>query len=778
MKSGIRQIKATGIALAFLIPASAWTQGALEDYKRAERFLPWNTRDVLALAEVNPHWIEKGHRFWYRKIGRGGKEFVLVDPDRNTQGPAFDYARLAAALSRASHREYPSNRLPFDSFDFVREGKALQLEIEGARWKCSLATYECTRDNERQKNPLETLSPDGRWAAFVRGYNLYVRDLSTGEVVQLTRDGEKGYDYATPLPSLRLMVEHGTEDVQERTAVFWCPDSSKLVTYRLDSRNAGHFTSLQFVPPDQLRPKAYTYTYPLPGEVVPKAQPIIFDVNSGKRTDVDTPPLGVYYYGGPHQITWFKDSKRFYYQFIERGYKATELREVDAETGKQRVMVRETAEPRVDAWGAFRGVVGEGGEVLWPSERDGWNHIYLYDGRTGQLENPVTKGPWVVRGIAHVDEKSRQVYFIAAGREPNEDLYQTHLYKANFDGGGLTLMTPENADHEVTVSSDGAYFVDNYSRPDLPGESVLRHTSDGSVVRELENTDVSALLKIGWKFPEPFRGKAADGQTDIDGLIWRPAHFSPSKKYPVVEHIYSGPHSFFVPKTFAGAITGHRLAGGVPDGDELAVAQLGFIVVAVDGRGSASRSLAFHLFSYRNLGGLFDDHVALIKQMGARYPYMDLSRVGIWGTSAGGYGAAHAILVHPEFYKVCVSISADHDPRLDKAVWNEMYQGYPVQADYVEQSNATLASRLEGHLLLVHGDVDDNVNPVETIRFADALMKANKNFDMLIVPNMFHGEAGNPYLIRRRWDYFVRYLLGVVPPEGFEIKKAEHEPTD
>src|SRR5262249_32037856 len=356
--------------------------------------------------------------------------------------------------------------------------------------------------------------------------------------------------------------------------------------------------------------------------------------------------------------------------------------------------------------------------------------------------------------------KNRRVYFLAGGKESGEDPYQTHLYSAGFDGKGLQLLSPGNANHSVSVSPDGTFFVDNASRPDLPAESVLRRTKDGSQVRVLEKSDVTPLTSSGWKFPEAFQGKSADGSADLYALIWKPSNFDPSKKYPVVEHVYTGPHSFFVPKSFGG---GFYLQS---------VAELGFIVVMIDGRGTSGRSHAFHLFSYRNLGGSFEDHVAIIKQMAAKFPYIDANRVGIFGTSAGGYGAAHAMLVFPEFYKVGVTISGDHDARLDKAWWNEAYQGYPVQDDYIEQSNVSMAGRLEGHLLIEHGDVDDNVHPAATMRFVDALIKAGKNFDMLFVPNMAHGE-GNNYLARRRWDYFVQYLLKVEPPSHFEVKTSD-----
>jgi dipeptidyl aminopeptidase/acylaminoacyl peptidase len=752
------------IASLLLAPLFAWPQGTLADYERAVKFLPPHVRHLVAEADVIPHWIEKSSRFWYRHEGPAGKEFWLVDTGTPKREPAFDHAKLAVALSKAAGNAFLPSKLPFDIFEFTENGAAIRFDIKDAFWTCNLAKYECRRDAEAETHRWEVISPDRKWAAFVNAYNLYVRNISTGEVVELTRDGGHSYDYATPLPSSRLMVEQGTENVRQRPAVFWAPDSSKFITYRIDSRSTGRFTTLQFVPPNQLRPKAFTYAYPLPGEILSKAAPIIFDVRSGKRTDVQTEPLDLEFQGGPF-FAWFKDSKRIHHMFRARGEQTAEFREIDAETGKERTVVREEANTYVDPGENDVEIVNDGAEVLWTSERDGWNQIYLYNGLTGELKNQVTKGSWVVRGISHLDEKARVVYFLACGREPNEDPYLTHLYKVNFDGTGLKLLTPENANHAVSFSPDGSFYVDSYSRVDLPGEAVLRRTSDDSTAQTLEKTDPNELLKTGWKFPEPFHGKATDGTTDIYGLIWRPSIFDHSKKYPVIEQIYTGPQSFFVPKSF----TAYR-------SPLQSVAELGFIVVMVDGRGTTGRSRAFHEYSYRNLGGVFDDHVALIKQMAAKFPEMDLTRVGIYGTSAGGYGAAHAMLVHPEFYKVCVSISGDHDARLDKAWWNELYQGYPMGEDYVAQSNVTLAGKLEGKLLLVHGDVDENVNPVETMRFADALMKANKNFDMLLVPNMYHGEGRNTYVMRRRWDYFVEHLLGVTPPPGFSIQ-LEDDPA-
>jgi dipeptidyl-peptidase-4 len=760
MMRSTRRLGAFTILLLFLAPTVALAQGTLEDYQRAERFLPGNVRHLVYVADVSPHWIEKTDRFWYRRVGLTDTAFILVDAEKNTSSPAFDHERLATALSRAAKQQYSASALPFSEIEFVDGGKAIRFSIDGAQWTCPLASYECQKEEAHPETPSEVLSPNKRWAAYVKEHNLYLRDVSTGTVLQLTHDGVAGWDYATALTSLRVMVDQGTEDVKLPAAVFWSPDSSKLVTYRLDSRSSGRFTSLQFVPPHQLRPLAFTYVYPLPGEVLAKAIPIIFDIQSGKRIDVDAASIELPFQDGP-SFDWFPNSKSFYYDYDERGFKAKELRVVDASTGEQKALVREQSDSYVDPGRTFYRFDEATGEILWASERNGWDHLYIYNQKTGQLENQITQGSWNVRQIEHVDEKNRRIYFLGNGREKGEDPYQQHLYSVGFDGKGLQLLSPENADHSVSVSPDGNFFVDNYSRPDLLGVAVLRRTKDGSEVHVLEKTDGSELLKTGWKFAEPFVGKATDGTTDIYGLIWRPSNFDPAKKYPIVEFVYTGPQAFFVPKSFGLTLWLQS------------VAELGFVVMMVDGRGTAGRSRAFRQFSYRNLGGVFEDHVALIKQMAARYPYMDATRVGIFGTSAGAYGAAHAMLAFPEFYKVGVSTSGDHDARLDKAWWNEAYQGYPVQDDYAAQSNVTMAGRLQGHLLLEHGDIDDNVHPAETIRFVDALMKANKNFDMLFVPNMFHGESGEHalYLVRRRWDYFVQYLLGVTPPANFEIKE-------
>jgi dipeptidyl-peptidase 4 len=753
--------------ILFLTAESAVAQGTLADYQRAQRFLPGNIRhSVFAAGMAN--WIGKTGAFWFVENTPAGKQFVFVDAAQNTSRPAFDHARLAGALSRAAGQAYTPTNLPFETFDFTEDQSAIQFQLDGADWTCTLSDYHCNRREAANRDRMEDVSPDGHWAAYVEDHNLFLRNTSTGQVIQLTRDGVPGWDYATSLPDLSALVREGVsrgEDVKGPPEVFWSPDSSKLVTYRIDSRNAGRFTSLQFVAPGQIRPKAYDYVYPLPAEALPSASVIIFDVLTGKRIDVKTERLEIPFQGGPGYFEWFPDSKSFYYEHGTRGNKETELRVVDANTGDQKVVISEQDGLYIDPGEHFFRYVEDNGGIVWSSEKDGWNHLYLYD-NDGQLKNQITQGPWVVRELEYIDAKNKQVYFLASGREQGEDPYLTHLYRTNLDGSDLKLLTPENANHAVEMSPDGQYFVDSYSRADLAGESVLRRSSDGSEVRVLAKTDISALMKTGWKYPQTFEGKATDDKTDLYGLIWRPSNFDPSKKYPIIEYVYTGPQGFFVPKTFSAAL---RLQS---------MSELGFVLVMVDGRGTTGRSRAFHEFSYHNLGGSFADHVAVIKQMAAKYPYMDITRVGIFGTSAGGYGSAHAILQFPDFYKVCVSTSGDHDARLDKAWWNEQYQGYPVGADYNDQSNVTMAGQLKGHLLLIHGDIDNNVHPVETMRFVDALMSANKTFDMLFVPNMLHGDTGPHalYVTRRRWDYFVQYLLGMTPPENFQIREERLPP--
>lgn len=754
------------LAVILFMPLLSLAQGTVEDYKRAQQFLPANLKNVINSAEVRPHFIGETSRFWYSREERGTKQYLLVDPVKKTRVLLFDHSRLAAGLSYAAHREYNSANLPFDELEVSADLATISFVAEGTAWKCVSASGECERATTRAKK-LSAMSPDGSWLAFVRDYNLWLRSTATGQEVALTQDGVKDYDYATELPEGKFLIEEASRGVPAPVQVFWSPDSSRLVTYRMDSRYAGRLTTIQSAPPDRLRPLVYSYVYQLPGEWLPRAEPVIFEVGSGKRIPIQTEPIEMEFQGGP-SFDWSSDGKRIFFSTNGRAYKSSEFREADAATGAARIVVQEKAETNIDPGANFIRPIGEGSGLLWGSERSGWNHIYLYDMKTGALRAQLTKGDWAVREVVDVDERTGVIYFLAAGREPGEDPYEAHLYRVGVDGSGLQLLTPEFADHSIVMAPSHDYFIDSYSRPDLPTKVALRSTSTGELVLALEETDDKPLRKLGWRYPEAFKGKAADGTTDLYGMIWRPSNFDPKRKYPVVEQIYTGPQGYFVPKTFGRALYGSLQA----------TAELGFIVVMVDGRGTAGRSKAFHDVSYKNLGGKggIDDHIAMLRQMAAKYPYMDLSRVGLYGGSAGGYDTVHAMLTHPDFYKVGVSISGNHDHRMDKAWWNELWMGYPVGDHYRDQSNVTMAEKLEGKLLLIHGDLDDNVNPSATLQLVDALIKANKDFDLLIVPNQYHGDGGNPYLVRRRWDYFVQHLLSVTPPKGFKIEMKSDSP--
>ena len=457
---------------------------------------------------------------------------------------------------------------------------------------------------------------------------------------------------------------------------------------------------------------------------------------------------------------WYENSNAMYFTQQTRGYKYGKLIEADAETGKSRVVISEYDDMFFDRSVIEAHPVHNGEEIIWHSERDGWHHLYLYDGKTGKLKNQITAGEWLVRSVVRVDEKKRQIFFMGAGREAGSDPYYTYLYKINFDGSGLQLLTPETATHDVTLSPDGRCFIDTYSRVDLAPVTILRRASDGNNILDLEKADIDDLIDYGYKYPEAFKVKARDGKTDVYGVLYRPINFDPSKKYPIVEYTYSGPHSFYSPKSFWAYRS--RLHS---------VAQLGFIVVQMDGMGTGKRSRAFHEVSYRNLqdGGL-EDHITGIRQLAEKYPYMDVNRVGIFGYSAGGYDAVNALLRYPDFYKVGMSASGNHDHRMDKADWNEMWMDFPVGQHYIDNSNITRAHMLKGKLLLALGDIDNNVPPFGAFRLVDALVKANKDFDLLILPNRYHDLGYSPYFVRRMWDYFVKHLHNVEPPKEFELE--------
>lgn len=735
-----------------------------EDYKRAESFFSRNIQNLVYGLEVSPQWIEEGQSFWYRINTRQGKRFLFVEPDKKQKKPAFDHDKLARALSEKTEKPYGAGELPFESFKFVdKERKKIEFEAEKKIWIVDLETYDITsKKKEEREEKQEEVSPDGKFVAFARDHNLFIRSAKTGEEIRLSRSGKPLYEYASGLDWYNLIEGEGGK-IPSNFSAQWSPDSKKIFTQILDLRTARKMYLLNSVE-EGYRAKLYSYYRASPGdENIPYIVPVIFDIAKRKEVAVDFPPIPHFIH---HDFRWFDDGKGLYARVFDRGYKAVNVYEIDAETGKTRIVAIDENATCVGTEVSRYKVLPKLGKVLLTSEKDGWNHLYLYDWKTAQLDNRVTRGEFVVLDIAHVDEEKGVVYFTSVGREEGEDPYLVHLYRIHLDGSDCRNLTPESAYHNVSLAPDKSCFVDNFSRADLPTKSVLRNLEDGAVVMDLEQAGIQDVLDKGWNYPEPFCVKAADGVTDIYGLIWRPSGFDPSKKYPVIDQCYTGPHGITTPKTFPRALMSSANS----------LAELGFILITVDGRGTALRSKAFHDFSYRNLGGGCEDHIPAFQQLAEKYPYMDIDRVGIYGHSAGGYDTARALLQWPDFYKVGVASAGNHDHRMAKAWWPEQYMGYPVGEFYDEQSNITNAGNLKGKLLLVHGAMDDNVNPASTIRFADALIKNNKDFDLVIIPPSRHGFRGeySDYFTRKRWDYFVKHLHGVEPP-AYKITPADND---
>lgn len=746
-------------------------------YVRAERLLPWNATRLTSDLVIKPRWIDSDDRFWYRLKTLKRIEFVLVDPGKGRRTPAFDHVRLAAALSQASGTPCTAEQLPFKEIEFCNGGQSIVFDIaessSSGRWNCNLVSYACERIGDTpQKSTDAVRSPDGQWDAFTRDNNVWLRSLLNGEERAITQDGETNYDYGEVL--LSPLTSAGIEPPPP-PVIIWSPDSSRLLFCRIDQREAPQFHLVQSLPKDGgIRPHLHSFAYPLPGdESLPKAQLVFADLNSGTLTEVDIEPLPLQYHGSPinpNWVWWSADSRSIYLVRLGRGYLRYDLCAIDAATGAARVVVTEESERGIDP-SLQRGklsvrVIADDSQVIWYSQRDGWGHLYLYDAATGELLHQLTTGSYTVSQVEYVDEAASMVYFSALGREADRDPYYAHLYRVSLDGSEPELLTEEDADHSVTLSPSGKYIIDSFSTVKQPPVTVLR-AADGSKTCELEKAEIDALVAVGWRVPERFCAKARDGSTDVYGVIFRPSDLDATWQYPVIDYIYGGPQVTQAPTAFADAARGRESNFWQAQ----ALAELGFIVVMIDGLGMPGRSKAYHDVSYRNLGdnGLAD-HIVALRQLADRYPYFDLSCVGIFGHSAGGYASARAMFTCPDFYKVAVSSAGNHDHCLDKATWVERYMGIPVEEHYREQANQTLAHNLKGKLLLIHGEMDENVHIASTLVIVDALIKANKDFDLLIMPNQPHACTSHPYFVRRRWDYFVRHLLGVEPPAGYQIK--------
>jgi dipeptidyl-peptidase 4 len=749
------------------------TPGAAEvlaDYQRAERFLGRNAESLVFGATVQPAWLADG-RFWYRNSVPGGHEFILVDPARGTREHAFDHERLARALSAEAGVEYHPLRLPLTHLEQVQDGRGLGFELDRRRWVCDVIEYTCPRPaTPEERARAEVLSPDGRLAAFRRAHDLWVREVETGREIRLTTDGVERYGYATDNEGWRR---------SERPVLLWSPDSRRIATFRLDERGVGEMHLLETAVG---RPVLHSWAYALPGDtVVPMLERVIIDVEEQRVVPLQAERdhqrtsscCGMTRGDALGDAEWSSDGTRFVYASVSRDYRDVKLRIADAGTGEVRTILEERGEPFFEASAAGRGVpnwrvMHQRNEVLWYSQRDGWGHLYLHDLNTGRLKRRVTSGAWNVVDVMRLDEPGGWVYFTGAGRERGRDPYHRHLYRVRLNGRDLALLTPEDADHVITVSPSGEWFVDSYSTMETPPTTVLRR-ADGRVVRPLEEADVSRLTAAGMPMPVPFTALARDGRTEIRGVMYRPSNLDESRRYPIINNIYPGPQ--------AGSV-GPRSFSVTRRGDAQALAELGFIVVQIDALGTPLRSKALHAHYYGDLqdNGL-EDQIAAMRQLAERHPYIDLDRVGIFGHSGGGFATAAAMLRHPDFFHVGVAGAGNHDNRGYTYYWGEKWHGQLVPRDdgtdsYTNQANQLLADRLQGRLMISYGTMDNNVHPDMTLLLVDELIRHNKDFDLVVMPNRNHGYGREPYWTRRTWDYFVRHLRGVEPPREYDLRPA------
>jgi dipeptidyl aminopeptidase/acylaminoacyl peptidase len=746
--------------------------------------------------EIVPHWFDGNNRFWYRNLLPGGtKEFIVVDAVRGLRRPAFDHERMAKALSRATGQSIDAHRLTFDRIEFSPDCRAVVFSHAGQVWSCDLSTYECRPEKsqllgkEDQSTPdqrdrrartsgtassslqLEAKSPDGQWVAFLKEDNVWLRSAAaTQGGTRLSSDGDANYSY-------RFLE--------------WSPDSRVIVAFRAKQVTIPEVFWIQSSPPGGGRARLLRRPYALPGDAFPTHELTLFHVPTGR---VLKPAVEPY----EHQwlrprLTWKRDGRHFLYVQVDRGHQRLRVFEVDTRSGHVHTILEERSDTFI--WTAHTENVGlqlvhylaEADELIYASEFEGWRHLYLFDASCpfpedagadpsrihhtyqgftpgkqvrGRLKARITQGNWVVRGVDQIDEKGRVVWFYASGVYPDQDPYFLHYGRVRFDGSELLFLTKANGNHRVQFSPDRRFLIATYSRVDQPPIHELRRACDGSVICKLEEADISELRAAAWQPPEVFVAKGRDGTTDIWGIICRPKHFDPNKKYPVLEDIYAGPQTASVPKSFR------------PEPYYADLTERGFIVVKVDGMGTAHRSKAFHDVCWKNLKDAgFPDRIRWIQSAAEKYPYMDLTRVGIFGNSAGGQNAAAALIFHPSLYKVAVASCGCHDNRLDKASWNEQWLGYVPREKiweaflgnpYAENSNIEHAHRLEGKLLLIVGELDQNVPPENTLRFADALIRAAKDFELVVIPNGGHGFGG--YGWRKLVHFFVRHLQGCETP--------------
>jgi dipeptidyl aminopeptidase/acylaminoacyl peptidase len=718
----------------------------LQAYQNAD-MLDSALKKIPVVYNVNPHWQADSKLFWYAKKAKNNvTDYFLVNADHGDKHKVFDSKQMADAVGALLGTPVPLTKFYISEMFFSPDKKQVTFKTNNNWLKCDLASYRCEKTTDTvfktydASLPLQSrryrweglvtdsISPDKQWTAFVRGGNVFIRSAKDNSTIQFTKDGSKDKPYGE---------------------VSWSPDSKHLVGYRIDPKKTKEVYYILSSEPGTTRGVLKSHEYDQPGDEFTSFEPYIFSVADKNSIKIDAEKID--FFGAP-ELHWREGDNQYYtYEKVDRGHQRFRVIEVDVKTGKTRNIIDEQTKTFIYEQRIYTRYLPKTHEIVWVTEKDGWRHAYLVNELTGN-QKLITSGNWVVRDIDSVDVKKRQIWFKASGVNPGEDPYFIHYYRIGFDGKNLVSVTPEKGNHSITFSPDRKYFINTYSEVNTTPQITLKNALSLKTVAVLEHTDITGLLATGVKLPEVFVAKARDGETDIWGVIYRPANMDTTKSYPVIENIYAGPQDSFVPKSFSVA------------NEMQSIAQLGFIVVQIDGMGTANRSKAFHDVCWHNLADAgFADRILWMQAMAAKYPQADINRVGVYGTSAGGQNSAGALLFHPEFYKAGVSACGCHDNRIDKQWWNEQWMGYPVGLHYDQQSNITNAGKLKGNLLLIVGEADNNVPPESTYRFADALIKNNKYFDLLTVPGMGHGDGG-PYGRKKKRDFFVKHLLNAEPP--------------
>jgi dipeptidyl aminopeptidase/acylaminoacyl peptidase len=750
-----------------IAPAAEPVAASLADYQRAEQFLAANTRELVVDDVLALYWQEDD-RLVYRKSTAQGSELQIADLATGSKTGVVDPILLAQALAELVDEAPDVADLALSDIDISSSLDAMEFDYDSERFRVDLGSLTVSRLPTLEAG--KTLSPDGSKVAYVEDYNLWVRDLASGDATQLTFDGTEHYGYAT---------NNAGWIRDDEPVLLWSPDSSKIASFRHDGRQVGE---MALYTTQVGHPEVDTWKYPLPGDehifmierlvihVGPEPRQVWLDMPADPHRSTTADHVADFD-GRFLDVEWAADSQSLAFISSSRDHKSATLQVADANTGAVREVFNETVETYYESgqgdqsWRYFP----ERDQFLWYSERDNWGHLYLYDLQSGELQQQLTSGDWTVLRVLHVDRENEQLFFLGSNREPG-DPYFHYLYRIDFDGSNLLNLTPEPGHHVISFSESGEYFVDRVSTP-VQAPTVRVRDRDGNELMLLESADISALEESGWVPPQPFTVKARDGLTDLYGLLYQPSNLDTSKSYPVLNYLYPGPQT--------GSVGSRSFRAS--RNDKQALAELGFIVVEVDAMGTPGRSKSFHDAYYGNMGdnGL-PDQITTIRQLAERNPWMDLDRVGIWGHSGGGFASTAGILRYPDFYKVAVSGAGNHDNRNYEDDWAEKWQGLLEVYDetgadgrqttnYDNQANQLLAENLEGKLLLAHGLLDDNVHPSNTLLVVQALIEAEKDFDLLLLPDARHGFGNRRYFMKRRWDYFVRHLQGVEPPAEFRF---------